>query len=84
MSALSEELFNNIMLYVSHPCADMINNCKMTRFDNVKIMKTNIKIVPNTKIWTAGVFDISDDTSEKFEKQYELNVVEQIYIINLK
>jgi hypothetical protein len=68
MSVLSGELINKIMLYVSHPCDDMINNCKMTRFDNVKIMKTNIKIVPNTKIWTAGVFSISDDTSEKCEK----------------
>jgi hypothetical protein len=43
MIGLSEELFNKIMVYVSHPCADMVNNCKMTRFDNVEIMKTSIK-----------------------------------------
>jgi hypothetical protein len=48
MSVCSEDLINKIMLYVSHPCADMINNCKVTRFDNVNIMKTGNKRIPNT------------------------------------
>jgi hypothetical protein len=76
MSIFSEDLINKIMLYVSHPCADMINNLKITRFDNVKIIRTTNKQLPNTKFRASGIFCIMDDTSVKFEQQCESNVVE--------
>jgi hypothetical protein len=77
MSYLSEELINKIMLYVSHPCADMINNCKVTRFDNVKRMQTSTKQIPNTKCHTPSIFELRDDTTNKVEQWYEADVVER-------
>jgi hypothetical protein len=77
MSYLSEELINKIMLYVSHPCADMINTCKVTRFDNVKLMKTSNNIIPNTKFQTSSIFCIRDDTTNEDEQLYEADVVER-------
>jgi predicted transcriptional regulator len=71
MSVFSEDLINKSMLYVSHPCADIIRNCKITRFAGVKIMETN-----NTH-YNKNVFCISDDTNEQFEKQSEAKVVER-------
>jgi hypothetical protein len=42
MSYLSEELINKIMLYVSHPCADMIHNA-ITQDEDSKYTFINTK-----------------------------------------
>jgi hypothetical protein len=77
MSYLSEELIDKIMLFVSHTCADIIRNCKVTRFDNVEMMNTSNKIIPNTKFQTSSIFCIRDDTTNKDEQRYESDVVER-------
>jgi hypothetical protein len=84
MSYLSEELINKIMLYVSHPCADMINNCKITRFDNVKIMKTrnNKYLTLSFKLQVYFVLEMILQT--KMNNYMNQTLLKEIYIINFK
>ena len=77
MNTLPENLINNIMLYVSHPCADMLRNCKRSIFDNLIILRTRSKRLPNTKERTASWFAIRDNTTEEAERSYESEVVEK-------
>jgi hypothetical protein len=71
MSILNEDLNNKIMLYVSHPCADMVRNCKIIKFGGIKIMETN-----NTR-YNKNIFCINDNTDKKIEMLYEAKVVER-------
>ena len=45
MSNLNNDLINKIMLYVSHPCADMIRNCLCNNgTDNVLRLKNKVNL----------------------------------------
>ena len=77
MHTLPEILINKIMLYVSHPCADMLHNCKCERFEEGIMLNTQRKRIPNTKYHTMGFFSIRDDATEEDERRYESEVVER-------
>jgi hypothetical protein len=70
MSNLSEELINKIMLYVSHPCADLIRNCITINDDGDERSNYNISNPP-----IACMFNV--ETSLCYEKRYEREVVER-------
>ena len=46
MNTLPENLINKIMLYVSHPCADIMRTCLYDKFDGVLLLKTQRKFIP--------------------------------------
>jgi hypothetical protein len=79
MSALSEELINKIMLYVSHPCADMINNAITQDEDSKDKFKS-------TKYKTFKFIDDYDilphyGNPQYYEDVYEFEVI-RIHIYN--
>ena len=77
MNNLSGDLSNKIMLYVSHPCADIIHNSITTRFGNSKMLQTQTKCIPSIKYHTPSILVVRDDTTEEDEIIYESEVVER-------
>ena len=75
MNTLPENLINKIMLYVSHPCADIMRSCLCDRFDGVLVLKTERKFIPKFQRHTMGFFSIKDNTTEEEEFSYELDVI---------
>ena len=75
MNNLPENLINKIMLYVSHPCADMLRNCPCERFDEVIVLRTQRTFIPNSNVHTMGFFSIKDNTTEEEEFSYEFDVI---------
>ena len=59
MNTLPETLINKIMLYESHPCADVIRNA-IKQVDGIykpgQMIKTTWTRIPNTKFNTPSVF----------------------------
>ena len=85
MNTLPEHLINKIMLYVSHPCADMLRNCSCERFEeDVIMLKTQRTRTPNSKFHTMGFFVSRDDGTKEHERIYESEVVERNIINNFK
>ena len=79
MNTLPENLINKIMLYVSHPCADMIRDSitLLWETDNF-IQTTRMRMNNNTNHCTSGYFNVSDDSTNKLtEDGYESEVVER-------
>ena len=54
MNTLPETLIHKIMLYVSHPCADIMRKCKRAQVENVIVLRTRSKLLPNTKFRTKS------------------------------
>ena len=52
MNTLPENLINKIMLYVSHPCADILRTCLCDRFDEVLMLKTERTFIPTLDCYT--------------------------------
>jgi hypothetical protein len=75
MSNLSEELINKIMMYVPHPCADMIRDC-ITEDNDIKFY-SRTKESNNPNIFKPIVFIFDCETSLFNEKRYESQVVER-------
>ena len=65
------------MLYVSHPCADIMRKCKRAQFDNFIQLRTRSERLPNTKFRTKSLCAIRDNTTEEDERSYESEVVER-------
>ena len=63
MNKLSEDLINQIMLYVSHHCADIIHNSITTIDGTHKMIKPNKKHIPNIKFHKANLFVVRDDAA---------------------
>ena len=47
MNTLPEHVINKIMLYVSHPCADIMRTCLYDKFDGVLLLTTQRQFIPN-------------------------------------
>ena len=87
MNTLHENLINKIMLYVSHPCADIIRNALQPVdgvYEPLQMIQTKWKRIPNTKFTTPSLFILGRTGTEEKERRYESEVVERnIYIIDL-
>ena len=89
MNTLPEILINKIMLYVSHPCADIIHDAIETDYNNVKFIRTQWKryhsIVPYSiyvfSIAYANDFIIRCITSRTDDRKYEIKVA-KLNILN--
>ena len=85
MNTLPEHLIDKIMLYVSHPCADMINNSISPPFEIPKFIRTDWKRSPPLVSYShkffpivcANYFQIRCITSEEHERRYERKVVKR-------
>ena len=86
MNTLPENLINKIMLYVSHPCADIIRNA-IEQVDGIyeplQMIYTTWKRIRNTKFTTQSIFVLGRTGTEDNERRYESDVVEKIYTIDL-
>ena len=82
MNTLPENLIDKIMLYVSHPCADIMRNSfhRVGSKSNITI-RTQEKRSRITKLWSFNVFQLRVDTSEEHERRYERKVIKR-YIYN--
>jgi hypothetical protein len=79
MNTLSEELINKIMLYVSHPCADMMNDAMKQDEDEDEDEDEN-HIVIKTKNKNFIVIHNYDslphyDNPQYYEMDYEFDVI---------
>ena len=68
------------MLYVPHPCADIMCACLCDNFDGVLMFKTQITFMPTSTRYTMGLFEVRDNNSEDAAYTHECNVIQnQIY-----
>jgi hypothetical protein len=77
MSVLSEELINKIMLYVSHPCADMMNDA-MKKDEDEDEDQTNIIITTKDRNFiTIHDYDNLPNygNPQYYEDEYEFEVI---------
>ena len=89
MAILNKNLIDKIMLYVSHPCADIIHDAIETDYDNSKFIRTQWKRSPSIVPYSICVFSIvrANDfkirciTSRTDERKYEIKVV-KLNILN--
>ena len=84
MNTLPENLINKIMLYVSHPCADIMRTCLYDKFDEVLMLKTQRKFIPKFQRHTMGFFEVRDNTTEEDEYSHEYNVFRNCIYYKLK
>lgn len=84
MKTLSNNLINKIMLYVSHPCADIMRTCLYDKFDEVLMLKTQRKFIPKFQRHTMSFFEIRDNTTEEDEYSHEYNVFRNCIYYKLK
>ena len=77
MNTLPENLINKIMLYVSHPCADIIHGALRTREDGMKFIKTPSRSEKRGSYSCGNVFVFKNETTKKQEDWYESEVVER-------
>jgi hypothetical protein len=59
------------MLYVSHPCADLVRSALQTKEDTRLVLETKIKITPTIDYYTSNTFYVEDETTEEHEQYYE-------------
>jgi hypothetical protein len=73
MNTLSEELINKIMLYVSHPCADILNNA----IEKVEDSEDRFINEKNKTFTFINDYDILPhyDNPQYYEYDYEFEVV---------
>ena len=84
MNTLPENLINKIMLYVSHPCADIMRTCLCDRFDDVLLLKTERRCIPILNCYTRSWFEVRDNTSKGIEYSWEYNVIQNHIYNKLK
>ena len=78
MVKLNKNLIDKIMLYVSHPCADVMRTCRCDNFDDVLVLKTKSKFIPSLDRFTMSFFSVRNNTSIADELSYECSVVESV------
>jgi hypothetical protein len=71
MQIFSKDLINKIMLYVAHPCADIIHSALQTKGDTRLVLETKIKLTPTIDYYTSNTFYVEDETTEEHEQYYE-------------
>ena len=59
------------MLYVSHPCSDIMRTCLCDNFDGALMLKPQRTSIPNSKRYTMGSFEVRDTTTEDAEYSHE-------------
>ena len=84
MAILNKNLIDKIMLYVSHPCADIMRTCLYDKFDEVLMLKTQRKFIPKFQRHTMSFFEIRDNTTEEDEYSHEYNVFRNCIYYKLK
>ena len=85
MAKLNKNLINKIMLYVSHPCADIIRSCEREDFYGlILILKTKTKYIHKFNHFTESCFKIKNDTSKDLEDSYEYDVISRHIYNKLK
>ena len=76
LNNLPQDWIIHIRSYDRHPCGDMIRNSSTIRVGSVKLINTQKKRIPNTKVHTSSVVVVRDDGTEEDERIYESEVVE--------
>ena len=74
------------MMYVSHPCADMVRVSITILWDTLKLINTaRMRLNTNTNHCTSGRFNIRDDSIDGWhEDRYESEVVERNILNKVK
>ena len=78
MVILNKNLINKIMLYVSHPCADIIKSCKCEYIEDVIVLRTQNKFIRCLDRFSSSTFVVKNKTSVDDELKYEEKVIESV------
>ena len=82
MNTLPETMISKSMLYMSHPCADIIRNARQPVdgvYEPIQMIQARWKRIPNTKFTTPSLFILGRTGTEHNERRYESEVVETIH-----
>ena len=77
MNTLSENLINQIMLYVSYPCDDSMRTSLCDTFDGVLMFKTQRHIFRILSVIQWGFSEVRNHTSNDAEYSHEYNVTQK-------
>ena len=83
-------IFKNLNLieknitYETHPCAEIIKQCKYKNYEDFILLFTKSRFIPKLDDYTTGGFIVKNKTSVDDENKFELSVVENVIFHKFK